>query len=488
LGGEDILVNAYDAGFNYRIADLPEGVPGTQISLPGDEGVEGGLFESWEFSEDETVITLHIRRGVQSYFGNEFTSDDFVWRVNRAWNTGFIGRFQYEAAGITDPSDVRVIDDYTLEITTPNGPNPVFFKSLATVYAAPVDADELLENWVTDEDPWAVDAFRQHTFGYGPYHLESCTPGTGCTLVANPNYWRGRPYWDRIVWREVPDASARYALLQSGEVQYVFNSLTYEQMSQLRDGPQDEASLFEMRQGNEGIYFAMNVTQPPFDNPQLRQAIAYAIPYDDIVNIAYRGFGVLAESIVPSMYTDADMDAWTYEQDLERARELWETAGGPDAFEIMVDSSRPVDQDAAVLIKTSLAEIGVTANIRSVPTAAFWEAFNGKTHQSLITMSLAFVADANYCGFLIFHGGGGLNAAGYGNEEVDSLIDDSLIRAPDDPVRTEDASAWQAIVAEDVPEIPMIYHGFAVGLSRGLTGTVWYFDNHARWDDLRWSE
>lgn len=488
LGGQHILVNAYDAGFEYEIATSDDGIPGTDIGRPGAEGIVGCLFESWEISEDGTVLTLHIRPGVKSYYGNEFTADDFLWRVERAWNTGFIGRFQYEVAGITDPSDVTKIDDYTVEVRTPLGPNPVFFKSLATVYAAPADAKEIQKNWATEDDPWGVEAFKQHTFGFGPYHLESITPGTGAVLVANPNYWKGEPYWDRIVWREVPDPSARYALLQAGEAHYVFNSLTYDQMRDLREGTKDQAALFERKKGNEGIYFAMNVTRPPFDDVELRRALAYAMPYEALLDTAYRGFGVPACSFVPELYPDSTCAHWVYEENLEKAEELWTAANGPTEFEIMVDSSRPVDQDAAILIQTNLAKIGIDAKIRNVPTAAFWEALNGKSFETLITMSLAFVADGNYAGHLIFHTGQALNAAGYSNPELDRLIDDSMIRFPDDPVRGENADAFQQILADEVPEIPLLYHGFAVGLNKDLEGMTWYFDNHLRFEDLTWKE
>jgi len=488
LGGEDILCNAYDAAFEYKVVTSSEGIPVTDIGQPGDKGVVGGLFESWQVSSDGTKLTIKIRKGVKSYYGNEFTADDFLWRVQRAWNTGFIGRFQYEVAGITKPEDVKKIDDYTLEVTTPKGPNPVFFKSLATVYAAPVDAKEIKKNWVTSDDPWAVEAFRQHTFGFGPYHLESITPGTGCVLVANPNYWKGKPYWDKIIWKEVPEASARYALLQAGEVHYVFNSLTYEQMSELRKGPKDQAALFEMKKGNEGIYFAMNTTKLPFNNAGLRRALAYAMPYDAILNTAYQGFGVPACSWVPEIYPLSTCEFWVYKEDLNKAKELWTAANGPKEFEILVDSSRPRDQDVAVFIKTNLAKIGVDAKIRSVPTAAFWEAFNKRTHDTLITMSLAFVADGNYAGHLIFHSGQALNAAGYSNPEVDRLLDDSMVRFPEDPKRKEDADGFQKILADEVPEIPLLYHGFAVGVNKDLTGLIWYYDNHARYNDMHWKE
>ena len=488
LGGEDILCNAYDPAFAYKVVDSPEGIKVTDIGQPGDKGVVGELFESWQTSPDGMKLTIKIRKGVKSYYGNEFTADDFLWRVERAWNTGFIGRFQYEVAGITKPQDVKKVDDYTLEVTTPKGPNPVFFKSLATVYAAPIDTKEIKKNWVKADDPWAVKAFRQHTFGFGPYHLESITPGTGCVLVANPNYWKGKPYWDKIIWREVPEASARYALLQAGEVHYVFNSLTYDQMTELRKGPKGQAALFEMKQGNQGIYFAMNVNKPPFNDVQLRRAMAYAMPYDALLNTAYRGFGVPACSFVPKSYPLSTCEFWVYKEDLDKAKELWTAAKGPKEFEITIDSSRPVDQDAAVLIKTNLAKIGVDAKIKSVPTAAYWEAFNGKTHTSLVAMSLAFVADGNYAGHLIFHSGQALNGAGYANPEVDRLLDDSMIRFPDDPKRVEDAKGFQKILSDEVPEVPLLYHGFGAGVNKDLTGLVWYYDNHCRYNDMRWKE
>jgi len=259
-------------------------------------------------------------------------------------------------------------------------------------------------------------------------------------------------------------------------------------MSELRKGPKDQAALFEMKKGNEGIYFAMNTTKLPFNNAGLRRALAYAMPYDAILNTAYQGFGVPACSWVPEIYPLSTCEFWVYKEDLNKAKELWTAANGPKEFEILVDSSRPRDQDVAVFIKTNLAKIGVDAKIRSVPTAAFWEAFNKRTHDTLITMSLAFVADGNYAGHLIFHSGQALNAAGYSNPEVDRLLDDSMVRFPEDPKRKEDADGFQKILADEVPEIPLLYHGFAVGVNKDLTGLIWYYDNHARYNDMHWKE
>lgn len=489
LGVEEILVNTYDAAWGYEITTSPDGLPMTDIGKPGDEGIVGDLVESWEVSEDGMVITAHLRKGVKSYYGSEFTADDYLWRVERAFNTGFIGAFQYNVAGITGPQDVVKIDDYTIEFRLPGGPNPILFKSLATVYTAPADYTELKANWITDEDPWAIEAFRKHTFGFGPYHLESVTAGEGAVLVANPNYWRGKPYWDRIIWREVPDAAARYQLLQAGEVDYVFDSLTFPQMEELHQGPKGKAALWGTSMGNEAQYFAMNTRMEPFIKEELRQAMAYAMPYEAIRMTAFHEFGGSpACSFVPEMYLHSTCEYWAYEEDLDKARELWEAAGGPSEFEIVVDSSRSVYEDVAIQVKTNLAKIGVDAQIRKVPTSAFWEGLNAHSFPSVVQGALAFVSDGNYNLWICFHDGTALNYSAYSNPEVDALLDEAMVMKADNPEREVHAKEVQRIISEVVPAIPFLWRGFQVGISTDLEGMTWYYDYHLRWEDLSWKQ
>ncbi len=487
LGVEELLANAYDAAWGYKITTSPEGVPMTDISKPGDEGIVGELFESWEVSEDGTVYTCHLRKGVKSYYGNEFTADDYLWRVERAYNTGFIGAFQYDVAGITGPQDVTKIDDYTIQFKLPGGPNPILFKSLATVYTAPADYTELKANWITDDDPWAVEAFRQHTFGFGPYHLESITPGEGAVLVANPNYWKGKPYWDEIIWREVPDAAVRFQLLQAGEVHYVFDALTFPQMEEIYESPKGKATLWGTTMGNEAQYFALNTSMEPFNKKELRQAMAYATPYEAIRTTAFREFGGSPScSFVPEMYLHSTCEYWVYEEDLDKAKELWEAANGPKEFELVVDSARPAYEDVAILIKTNLAKIGIDVNIRKVPTSAFWEGLNAHTFQSVVQGALAFVSDGNYNLWICFHTGTALNYSAYSNPEVDRMLDEAMVMKTGDPRREQHAKEIQRILSEDIPGIPLLWRGFRVGISTDLDGMTWYYDYHLRWNELHW--
>ena len=162
--------------------------------------------------------------------------------------------------------------------------------------------------------------------GTGPYTIDSYTPGEEVVLTAYENYWGGwddANHYETVLVSITPEAVVRQQMLEGGDVDLAF-SLPTENIDTFRDNPEftvlEEPSFFNY----VGLF---NTQRAPLDDPLVRQALSYALPYDDIIQAGAGGFGTQSRGPVPQGVFPWSEDVPQYEQDLDMARDLLAQAG-----------------------------------------------------------------------------------------------------------------------------------------------------------------
>jgi peptide/nickel transport system substrate-binding protein len=477
-----------------------EKVPEAQLSIPigidlagvanisgqGDEGIIGNFFESWEISEDGKTMIMHVREGYKSWRGHQATAEDFIWRVERAFALKDMGEFQVMISGISGPECVRKIDDMTVEVSTPKGENPIFFKALTVMVVTAIDVDALREDGcITDDDPWAKECFKKKDYGFGAYHIVEHTPGVQYVFEANP-YYHQPTYFKRVILREVPEAGNRLAMLISGEA-HVSQELSLLQMDELRGG-KDEARLVYLPMANTWGHIMFNRETGPFVNDQCFQAVGYAIPYEEIQRTAYLGFGQLEHNVVCRMYGETvNLDYQPYRHDLDKAEELWKAGNCPDSWTLSWARAFEHFEEIAVLIRTEFARIGVDVVLDKQPAAALHDKVRAGNFDGHLQEARAFVADAGYKGWLNWHKDSFGNEQRFYDDEISAMIDQAMF-LPAGPERNQLLWDLQVELIDRGGRITILWPGWRVGANKHLKGFNWYPDTYLRWKELYWEE
>lgn len=441
-----------------------------------------GLIESWERREagNEIVYTLHIRQGCKFPSGNELTAEDYVYRTARMqelrpWNN--------EVWGLTKGADgLKVLDDYTIEWQI-DQPNALSDRGMNEMTMMIVDSEELKKH-DTSEDPWGHDYLRTRGLGVGAYQLDRRTPGVEVLLVKNesycaPEYMQG--HFDRILYKIIPSVSDQMLLLRKGEIDIAPELPTKEVLDLMGESGTkvlsfDSTNLF---------YLGLNANVEPFDNIKVRQALAYAVPYDAIIDAAFLGQAQRASGLVTAGTPGATDKYWVYEQNPETAKRLLAEAGYPDGFDmpLVFDLSRTTHEDAATLIKDAFAKIGVNVELRKENPAAFHEKLRKREQPAFLYETLSWTNDTGYTLDMAYSSWGFANYVDYLNPELDQLIKDSW-EVMDRNARLAMYDRAQVILDTEVPSIALVQPNFVVAMRDDIEGFVKYWDEMPRYHEL----
>jgi peptide/nickel transport system substrate-binding protein len=363
---------------------------------------EPALATEWEVSDDQLTWTFTLREGVTFHDGSEFTADDVVFSYNRIMSEELANAYRF-----TTVEEVRAADDLTVEIVvsqpTPNLlANIGAFKGMAIV---PSEFD---------------DAMASEPIGTGPFSFDSFNEGQSIELSANPDYWGEGPFVDGVTFQFVSEPTVALTNLQGGQAHWTDN-IPPQQIESLSG---DDSLVLETVPSNDYWYFAANYDREPFDIPEVRQALAYAIDRDEITEAAKFGAATPNQTAIPegSVFHS---DYAPYSHDPDRARELLDDAGVTDLeLEIMVTDEFPETVQAAQVMESQLGEVGITANIRTLDFSG-WLDEQGEGNFDLFILGWLGNIDPDDFYYAQHHSSGGFNFHGYNNDDVDVLLDDA---------------------------------------------------------------
>jgi peptide/nickel transport system substrate-binding protein len=522
MDGPSVAIPTTQLGMQQLIEPLiayemkPEPSP-DGVLIPDFTKPVGRLLESWSFDPERLVWTLKLRKGAISCAGNEFTADDVIWTWQRALNAGGAvpnGWFLLNMANVkgftTDvfsadaekaakaksglSQGIRKIDDHTIEVEQTQA-NPLFLINIAvTIAEGMFDATEMKKH-VTEADPWGYDYANNVNFpSFGPYCLESWTKNDEIRFKANPHYYRGEAAIKEVVIKKVPQAGNRIAILRGGQAQLI-QGLTPTQYDSIRKMPGLAVSGV---QGNEGMFIVMNFKNPPFDNIKLRQALAYAMPYQRIIDVGYGGQAKKWEGIVPSSYPSFIPANPAYSYDPEKAKQLLAEAGFPDGkgLEKYADSFKLtyVAEKETTLgpivnqIRAALTDIGIPVTLDPIPQAQYGD-------RQIVKRDLAFAVndqekpigvDTGYAMQLFFvskKAGGNNNMMNYENDELDALWAKAQVEM-DTAKRDAMLAEMQRQLMRDVAWLPVVEFKTQWAHTDKLKGISWDPGNSVLFYDL----
>ncbi len=363
------------------------------------------LAEKWDISPDGKTYTFHLRSGVKFHNGRDLTSADVKYTYERIINpdTASIAKSFFDPIDHIDTPDPSTV---TIVLKAPYTP---FLVNTAATWAGIV-AREVVDANAGDLNK--VDA------GSGPFMLQEWTPDTRTVLVRNPNYYvPGQPVVDKITFQIMPDENARIAALRTGNIQFTvlsaagFDTLKSDSSVKAVEGPTLSYA-----------YLGMNVGRPPFDKPQVRQAISYAVDRNEIVNSVFRGHAS-ATGPVPSAMADWAIDVSTldlYKPNLDKAKQLMADAGvGNIKTTMQAMSTLSYQVDAAQVIRSQLLKIGIDAEVQPLEVGVYVDNWKKKNMDLMVGGNGSGTnPDRAVCFF--FCTDGSANVWNYSSTKVDS--------------------------------------------------------------------
>ncbi|MDW8848036.1 glutathione ABC transporter substrate-binding protein GsiB [Erwinia sp. MMLR14_017] len=434
------------------------------------------LAESYDASKDGLTYTIKLRSGIKFQDGTDFNAEAVKVNLDRASNPdNHLKRYNlFKSVATTE-----VIDPTTVKITLKQ-PFSAFINTLASPAAAMIS-------------PTALKKYGKeigfHPVGTGPFELDTWNQTDFVKVKKFAGYWKkGYPKLDTITWRPVVDNNTRAAMLQTGEANFAF-PVPYEQAKLLEKNTRlDLVTSPSIMQR----YISFNVTQKPFDNPKVREAINYAINRQALVKVAFAGYATPATGIVPPaiQYSQAYPAP---EYNPAKARQLLKEAGYPNGFTTTLWSSHNHSTAQKVLQFTQqqLAQVGIKAKVTAMDAGQRAAEVEDKGQKEsnvrmFYTGWSASTGEANWALTPLFATQSWpptiFNTAFYSNPQVDNDLSDAL-KTTDGEKKAALYKDAQDRIWNDRPWVPLVVEKLVSANTKNLTGFYVMPDTSFSFDD-----
>jgi len=283
-------------------------------------------------NEDSTVWTCELREGVNFHDGTPFNADAVVFNFERwrftdnpyHFESQVFEYYEYMWNGFDDNSmitNVEAVDEYTVEFTLAEPLAPFLANLAMDIFA--ISSPAAIEEHGEDYGLPGVGCV-----GTGPFKFVEWVEGDHITVEANEEYWGGAPTIDEIVWRVIPDDSARFLALQAGDI----HALEQAVVEDLETAEEDPDLYVETRPALNTGYLAFPFQTEEFQDIRVREAVAHAINLEGLVQNFYGDYGEVATNFLPPLIWghNDEIEAWEYDPEL--SRQLLADAGYPDGL------------------------------------------------------------------------------------------------------------------------------------------------------------
>ena len=435
------------------------------------------LLEKWEVSDDLKTWTLHIRKDVKWHKGRPLTADDVVWNLKRvcdpAIGSSMLGLFtgylvqEYDGGEKDEKGNpkkssklwadnaIEKVDDHTVRLNA-------FTPQIAV-------AEHLFHYPMFILDPQENGAFGPGANGTGPFELTDFTVGKHAKYKARTDYWGTGPYLDTFEYVDLGDnPGASIAAIASKQVDGLSEADAV-QINSMKSFP--HVAVFKV-ETTQTIVARMHPDSDQFKDKRVRQAMRLAIDRDKVIQTSLLGAGTPAEDhhVAPSHPEYAALPK--YSRDIAKAKSLLAEAGYPNGFEFdMVTRPDPIwELNTAQVLAAQFKDIGVKINIKSLPSAQYWEVWTeapfsltawGHRPLAIMTLSLAYRSNAAW------------NESNYSNPEFDKLLTEAE-GILDPKERSKVMAKIEAIMQEDGPIVQPFWRTFSTVMDKKVMG----FDLH----------
>jgi peptide/nickel transport system substrate-binding protein len=338
------------------------------LVFPNTEGgVDPGLAESWEVSDDGLTWTFKLKEGVKFHNGSELTAGDVAWSMNRILEIGeglayvFLGTVESAAA----------VDDYTVEfkLTAPSG---LFLTSLIRLYVA--DEEEVMANTAEgpygDKGDYGKEWLLTHDAGSGPYKVKEF-PLEEYLLMEKNEDWFGtfaENAPDEVRFIATTEPATVRTMMSRGELQITDQWQTVEALGALEEIEGVEVAAFPVL---TEFYYMIHTKKPPTDDVHFRRAMAYAFDYEAAVGLEWPGTQQ-SRGPVPAITAGHNPDVFVFTRDLDKAREELAQSKYADQLEdypveVHWITEVPAEEKWALLFQANMAEVGIPVEIVGTP-------------------------------------------------------------------------------------------------------------------------
>ena len=421
---------------------------------PEGTGIEPGIAEDWSVSEDGLVWTFNLRHGAKFHNGREVVAQDFKYSFERiadpemasnaAWKLNrLVGFDAYQAGEAEEITGIKVVDDYTLELTL-SQPFAPFISMLASASLAVVP-QEAVEDYGEDFGLYAVSA--------GPFTLGEWNFGQDLTINAFEDYWAGRPYLDAVKFRVINDENTRIVEFDAQTLDVAW--ITPAHYERLTTDP-TYADSIGYAYTLHTAFLMFNMEQEPFgSNKALREAVFYAMDTQAVLELLQYRASYADRLLLPDMLGGGE-PCTESPRNIELAKEKMAEAGYPDGIDEVFTVITPAWNNNIKILEIyqqNLKEIGINIEIGAMDTTAYNEARNSGNYKIAWGNVVAGYPDPDAMIYPTFHSssiGASGNYARYNNPEVDALIDQARASTNEE----ERDTLYQQIdnmVLEDLP-------------------------------------
>ncbi|HSL51832.1 MAG TPA: peptide-binding protein [Candidatus Deferrimicrobiaceae bacterium] len=430
------------------------------VKLDRDLNTAPSMAESWTYSRDCLELTFKLRRDVKWHDGRSFTADDVVFTYQTMVNPKTPAPFK---EGFLLVKDVEAPDPYTVRVRYAK-PYARAVETWGTYILPKHLLQSFAEAGTLRESPQ-----NSRPVGTGPYLFQEWKPGEKVVLVANPNYYEGRPYLSRIVYRVIPSQATIFLELKANGVDYV-STLTGIQYARQTEYPAFRKAYHKFRYpASDYTFLGFNLRDPRFADRRVRQAFAHAISKQELIDGVRLGLAREATGpIRPGTWAYTDqVERFAY--DPAKAKVLLEEAGWKDRdgdgvvedregkpFTLTIRTNQGNDErkKIAEIVQQRLKEIGIQADIQLIEWAAFIKEFVKPRRFEVIVLGLGTGTDPDQ--FVVWHssqrGPDQMNRTGYADPEVDALLEAGRMSCAQNE-RVRYYHRLQEILAHDLPMI-----------------------------------
>jgi peptide/nickel transport system substrate-binding protein len=320
------------------------------------------LAESWEVVDNTTYI-FRLRKNVKFHNGEPFNGQavEYSWKRSQE-------KHRANKTNCSTISRIDILDDHTIKVVTEK-PDPVLLKRMANVTCAIFPPKATAAG--------GDEAASLKPIGTGPYILSSWVKGEHITFKANPNYYLpGVPKVETLVWRAIPEAAARVAALQTGQIDIALRIPPHQVATLERDGNLRISSALSTRT----YYIAFNNMTTgkgtPIMDPRVRQAMNHGTDLQAIIRSVYNGQAQRVNSLIGNVQFGHDPTLLPMVYDPNRAKQLLAEAGVPNGFKVGLacpSGAYANDKEACQAIAGSLAKIGIEIDLQIMESNRFWD-------------------------------------------------------------------------------------------------------------------
>jgi len=477
-----LSMNVYDRLFSFgrkKVGDNWAFDPDT---------IRGELAKSYSISPDSKVITITLRPDATWHDGTPVTAEDVKWSLDRHVTAKSLAAPQFTTGSLTSADQFKIVDPQTVTVTL-DKPDRLALANLCVCYAIMINS-KLAKKHATADDPWAMEWMKTNTAASGAYIIESHKPGESTVLRRNEKWSGGAggalPFFKRIIIQTVPEPATRANLIERGDADLAID-LAASDLPTIEKSA--KSKVVSIPQTNGFTHISMNTQMAPFDNLKVRQAVAMALPYEDMFKAAIFGRGTkLYGGTWATVPPDASFpQAIPNKTDLAKAKALLAEAGHPNGFSTtfaFTAGQTATAEPMAALVKESLGKIGIQVEIQKKPDAEFNTLESEKKMPLFTDGATAWLPYTYYFFYLYFTRDQRWNFASFKSKKMEDLTLEARYQT-DKAKYDEGCKQMIELFNAETPLIMLWQPNHDAVMAKSVDGYTYQFYRQADFRDLK---